>query len=201
MGAWKAPLLPGHGRMKRGLSLLCTVPGRGLSLLFMRTPPLHGDGETVLSWRMKVAFTQKEYARLLELVHLGLWVAGARPDDPATMPERYAAIAQKAFALAEPFGCADLVEMDVNGQFFPNEKLTTGPAREKIDQFMEDSFWSELVGRLAERDLRAELDATKLAKELSEDEEERLAAIEDSYWREFETKGVDHLRVLRGGKG
>ena len=150
---------------------------------------------------MKVSFTQKEYARLLELVHLGLWVAGARPDDPATMPERYGAIAQKAFSLAELFGCADLVEADVNGQFFPNENLTTGPAREKIDQFVEDAFWSGLVGRLAERDLRAELGSTKLGEDLTEEEEERLSAIEDNYWREFETKGVDRLLLLRGGKG
>jgi hypothetical protein len=150
---------------------------------------------------MKVSFTPKEYARLLELAHLGLWVAGARPDDPATMPERYAAISQKAFALAEPMGCADLVEMDINGQYFPNEKLTSGPAREKIDQFVEDAFWSELVARLSERDFRGELSATKLSDELNEEEEQRLAAIEDSYWREFETSGVEHLVVLRGGKG
>jgi hypothetical protein len=150
---------------------------------------------------MKVSFTPKEYARLLELAHLGLWVAGARPDDPATMPERYAAIAQKTFQLAEPLGCADLVEADVNGQFFPNEKLTQGPVRAKIDDFVEDAFWSELVARLAERDLRAELGATKLSDELTGDEEERLSAIEDNYWREFETKGVDHLVLLKGGKG
>jgi hypothetical protein len=150
---------------------------------------------------MKVSFTQKEYSRLLELAHLGLWVAGARPDDPATMPERYGAVTQKAFGLAEVFGCADLVEVDVNGQYFPTEKLTTGPVREKLDQFVEDAFWSELVGRLAERDLRAELGAAKLSDELTEEEEERLAAIEDNYWREFETKGVEHLVVLRGGKG
>jgi hypothetical protein len=150
---------------------------------------------------MKVSFTQKEYARLLELVHLGLWVAGARPDDPATMPDRYADIAQKAFGLAETFGCADLVEVDVNGQFFPTEKLTSGPAAEKIDRFVEDAFWSELVSRLGERDLRGELGATKLSEELTDEEEERLAAIEDTYWREFETRGVDNLIVLKGGKG
>ena len=150
---------------------------------------------------MKVSFTQKEYARLLELVHLGLWVAGARPDDPATMPERYHDIAQKTYGLAEAFGCAELVETDVNGQFFPNEKLTESPAAEKIDKFVEDAFWSELVTRLAERDLRAELGATKLSDERTEEEEERLGAIEDNYWREFETKGVDNLVVLRGGKG
>jgi hypothetical protein len=150
---------------------------------------------------MKVSFTQKEYARLLELAHLGLVVAGARPDDPATMPERYAEVAQKVFALAEPFGCADLVEVDVNGQYFPNEKLTDGAAGEKLDQFLEDTFWSELVGRLAERDLRAELGPTKLGGELTDEEAERLSAIEDRYWREFETSGVQHLVLLRGGKG
>jgi hypothetical protein len=150
---------------------------------------------------MKVSFTQKEYTRLLELVHLGLWVTGSRPEDPATMPERYADVAEKTFQLAELFGCADLVEADVNGQLFPAEKLTGGPVQEKLDQFVEDAFWGELVGRLAERDLRAELGATKLSDELTDEEEERLAALEDSYWREFEASGVDHLVVLRGGKG
>ena len=150
---------------------------------------------------MKVSFTTKEYARLLELVHLGLWVAGARPDDPATMPERYGPIAQKTFQLAETFGCADLVEVDVNGQYFPNEKLTQGTVREKIDEFAEDVFWGELVMRLAERDLRAELGPTKLGDELTEEEEQRLTAIEDTYWREFEGSGVQHLVLLRGGKG
>lgn len=150
---------------------------------------------------MKVSFTAKDYGRLLELVHLGLWVAGSRPDDPSTMPPRYGDLAQKVFALAEPFGCADLVEADVNGQYFPNEKLTDGTVTEKLEQFVDDAFWSELVSRLAERDLRHELGATKLSDELSEEEEQRLAEIEDTYWREFENNGVDHLVVLRGGQG
>ena len=150
---------------------------------------------------MKVSFTTKEYARLLELAHMGLWVAGARPDDPATMPDRYADVAQKVFGLAESQGCADLVEMDVNGQYFPTEKLTTGTVTEKIDRFVEDAFWGELVARLAERDLLAELGSTKLTREFTAEEEERLQELEDTYWREFESKGVDHLVVLRGGKG
>jgi hypothetical protein len=150
---------------------------------------------------MKVSFTPKEYARLLELVHLGLWVAGTRPDDPGTMPPRYSEIAQKTFSLAEPLGCADLVDHDVNGEFYPAEKLTAGPAQGKLEQFLEDTFWSELVGRLAERDLRAELGPTKLSEELTPEESTRLDAMEDRYWREFEQSGVDHLVLLRGGRG
>lgn len=151
---------------------------------------------------MKASFTPKEYARLLELVHLGLWVAGARPDDPATMPERYGDLAQKVFALAEPFGCADLVETDVNGEYFLNEKLTGGVAQEKLDAFVEDVFWGELAARLALRDLRAETGAEPDEEgALEPQHEEKLAEAEDAYWREFETSGVDHLVVLRGGRG
>jgi hypothetical protein len=151
---------------------------------------------------MKVSFTQKDYARLLELVHLGLWAAGSRPDDPATMPGRYEEIAQKVFGLAEVFGCADLVESDVNGQFFPGEKLTDGPAREKLDRFVEDTFWGELVARLAARDLRAEIGAEAFeAEELAPEHEEKLAELEDAYWREFEQAGVDHVVVIKGGRG
>jgi hypothetical protein len=119
------------------------------------------------------------------------------------MPERYADVSQKMFGLAEMFGCADLVEADVNGELFPNEKLTDGPVHEKLDAFVEDTFWGELVGRLAERDLRAEQgkDVTKLSEELSEEEQDRIEVLEDAYWREFEASGVDHLVVLKGGKG
>ena len=167
--------------------------GRGKLAQAGRAPSIAG---------MKVSFTTKEYTRLLELVHLGLAVAGARADDPATMPERYADVAQKVFGLAEVFGCADLVEADVNGELFPNEKLTEGPVGEKLGQFVDDTFWNELVARLATRDLRAEIGGEAVeAEELAPEHEEKLAEHEDAYWREFEKDGVDHLVVLRGGRG
>ncbi len=150
---------------------------------------------------MKVSFTSREYARLLELVHLGLSMAGSRPDEPATVPERYHEISQKVFVLAEPFGCADLVVTDGNGQLFPAETLMAGPVSETIDRFVESVFWSELVARLAERDFQNELGVTELSEKLSADEKERLGRVEDSYWREFEARGVDNLILLRGGKG
>ena len=159
-----------------------------------------GQGTPLLS-RMKVSFSAKEYARLLELAYLGLGVAGVGADDPESLPERYAGVTQKVFALAETFGCADLAEVDADGQFFPSAKLEEGPAREKLDKFVDDSFWAELASRLAERDLRAGFGATKLSDELSEEDVEKLGQLEDGYWREFETSGVDHVHVLRGGRG
>ncbi len=151
--------------------------------------------------RMKVTFTTKEYARILELAYLGLRVASSDSETPDILPERYADAAQKLFALATPFGCADLVEEVAEDEFQPSEKLESGPVLEKLARFTEDAFWRELVERLAERDLRAELGATKLTEELNEEEEKRLEEIEDSYWREFEAKGTDFLILLKGGRG
>jgi hypothetical protein len=151
--------------------------------------------------RMKVTFTTKEYARILELAYLGLRVASSDSETPDSLPERYADAAQKLFALATPFGCADLVEEVAEDEFQPSEKLESGPVLEKLARFTEDAFWRELVERLAERDLRSELGATKLTEELNEEEEKRLEEIEDSYWRKFEAKGTDFLVLLKGGRG
>ena len=104
--------------------------------------------------RMKVTFTTKEYARILELAYMGLRVASSDSDTPDSLPERYADAAQKLFALATPFGCADLVEEVAEDEFQPSEKLESGPVLEKLASFTEDAFWRELVERLAERDLR-----------------------------------------------
>ena len=154
-----------------------------------------------LFWRMKVTFTTKEYARILELTYMGLRVASSESETPDILPERYVDAAQKLFALATPLGCGDLVEEVAEDEFQPSVKLETGPVLAKLARFTEDAFWRELVERLAERDLRAEFGATKLADVLSEEEEKRLEEIEDNYWREFEAKGTDFLVLLKGGRG
>ena len=108
---------------------------------------------------MKVMFTAKEYARLLELVYLGSRVvAGTRPPEEENPHlARYQEIQQKLFDLATPFGCADYVTVASNGQLAPSEKLVEEERLRKIEgDSANDLFWHELVARLADRDLAAE---------------------------------------------
>lgn len=155
----------------------------------------------VLFRRMKATFTPKQYARILELAYMGLRVASTDSESPDIIPERYVDAAQKLFALATAFGCADLVENVGENEFQPSGKLERGPGLEKLARFTEDAFWRELVERLAERDLRAEFGAIKLTEDFNEQDERRLEEIEDKYWREFEAKGTDFLVLLKGGRG
>lgn len=154
---------------------------------------------------VKISFTNKEYARLLELAYLGHWIAASRKGEDAPAARRYHDIFQKLLELATSLGCADLVK-EREGLLGPSAKLEEDEhVREFIDEFENDTFWSELVTRLAEGDYAAEQARRALAEapgvEPPPTPDERLKQIEDAYWEEFEKHDLANVIVLRGGRG
>lgn len=153
---------------------------------------------------MKVSFTPKEYARLLELVHLGLHVVVGRQGDAAPAAPRYAELERKLYELASPLGCADLVTVASDGRLAPSEKLHDDERLQKVlSEYDNDTFWHELVTRLTDRDLAAEQAKQALAGAGGPpiDTEARLQQLEDSYWDEFEKHDLANVVLLRGGRG
>ena len=156
---------------------------------------------------MKVMFTSKEYARLLELVHFGLHVVKAYhgPDHPGK--QRYAEVEQKIFELALPLGCGDLVEAAPTGGLQASAKLANDERVEKtLFEFTNDAFWHELVARLADRDCSAQQAKLHLAQSTSGVEpppslEEQVQAHEDRYWAEFQKHDLRHVIVLPARQG
>ena len=153
---------------------------------------------------MKFTFTQKEYQRLLELTHLGMWVVTAYQGDDSAAAKRYFDLDQKLLDLATAVGAADLVEQRADGTLQPSAKLAEDErVREIQSDFTNDAFWHELVGRLAERDYSSEQAKRALSEapgvEPPPTIEERVKEIEDGYWTEFEKNDLANVIVLRGG--
>ncbi|HEY8932398.1 MAG TPA: hypothetical protein VIM44_03690 [Rariglobus sp.] len=149
-------------------------------------------------------FTPKEYTRLLELVHLGMRVVEGRQGEESPQVQRYAELEQKLYELATPLGCADLVDVAADGRLAPSEKLLTDERLDKIcGDFDNDTFWHELVTRLADRDLAAEQARQSVlgAGGPPIDADVRLRKLEDAYWEEFETNDLANVILLKGGKG
>ncbi|MGA3007343.1 MAG: hypothetical protein ABSE59_05570, partial [Opitutaceae bacterium] len=114
---------------------------------------------------MKISFTTKEYARLLELAYIGRWVVASRKGEDVASAQRYDDIFQKLLELATSLGCADLVEERKDGLLGPSAKLEENDhVREIVAEFENDTFWSELVTRLAEGDYAAEQAKRALAE-------------------------------------
>jgi hypothetical protein len=153
---------------------------------------------------MKVSFTTKEFARLLELVHLGMRTVMGRQGPEAPHFERYSEVEQKVLGLAEMFGCADLVDVGGDGKLVPSEKLEENERVRKIaGEADNDIFWHELVARLADRDLATEQAKASLSGQPGPpiDTDARLKQLEDGYWQEFETNDLGNILLLKGGRG
>lgn len=156
---------------------------------------------------MKATFTAKEYARLLELLHYALHVVHAfrGPDNPPTT--RYDALEQKLLTLATPMGCGDLVETLPDGRLRIAEKFIREDRIEKmLSEHTNDTFWHELVARLADRDCSSEQARRHLASSTPGVEpppsiEQQVEKIEDAYWAEFQKHDLNNVIVLRGGQG
>ncbi len=149
-------------------------------------------------------FTPKEFTRLIELVHLGMRVVEGRQGEESPHVQRYAELEAKLYELATPLGCADLVDIAADGRLGPSEKLLTDERVEKISgDYDNDTFWHELVTRLADRDLAAEQARQSVLGTggPSIDADVRLRKLEDAYWDEFETNDLANLVLLRGGRG
>ncbi|MDR1283666.1 MAG: hypothetical protein LBK99_23035 [Opitutaceae bacterium] len=153
---------------------------------------------------MKVTFTTREYTRLLELVWLGLQTTIPRDGQEASATTRFAGIEQKLLELATPFGCADLVTVGSDGRLTLSEKLYEDERLRKIlGDYDNDTFWHELVTRLADRDLSAEQArhhaSGKGGPPINADA--RLKQLEDGYWDEFEKNDLANVVLLKGAKG
>lgn len=153
---------------------------------------------------MKITFTQKEYQRLLELVHLGMWTVTAYQGEETAAAKRYFDFDQKLLQLATDAGCADLVEQRPDGTLQPSPKLAEDErVREIQGDFSNDVFWHELVTRLADRDYSTEQARRAMSEtpgvEPPPTPETRLKQIEDAYWSEFEKRDLNNVIVLKGG--
>lgn len=156
---------------------------------------------------MKVSFTAKEFARLLELAYFGQHVLAAYQGPECPAAKRYEEIFQKLLALATPLGCADLVTSGPGGAMDFGPKLMEDEKVEKIlSEHTNDAFWHELVARLADRDVSADQARRQLATATPGVEaplslEEQVRRREDEYWTEFEKNDLAHVWILRGGQG
>ena len=153
---------------------------------------------------MKFTFTQKEYQRLLELTHLGMWVVTGYQGEETDAAKRYFDFDQKLLELATQLGCGELVEERPDGTLQPSPKLAEDErVREIQGDFTNDAFWHELVARISDRDYSTEQAKRALADtpgvEPPPTPEERLNQLEEIYWTEFEKNDLANVIVLRGG--
>ena len=147
---------------------------------------------------MKVEISRRDYVALMTVLEIADWILHAyRTDDPPeTAPVR--ALEQKVLALAEQFGCGELVEYDAKEKrwWVTREFDETSDALQYLQEFESDNFWEQLSDRLVERDLVRQLGESACKRLDPEELEEREGPYRTLYAEEFLSHGVGRLEIL-----
>jgi hypothetical protein len=149
---------------------------------------------------MKINITKKQYKTLIKLLHLGTWMANAHRTDDRI--EEFDELEQYILSFCKDFGMDDSVEYaeDLKMFFLTGEFLDESGVEELIDEYDNDTFWDELIYRMAERDLIEKYGKNTVRKMEFKERINKEQPFLDAYGTEFEENGLSNLRLIKGSK-
>lgn len=146
---------------------------------------------------MKFEFTEKEYRTLVDVFTLSGMILDAYGRGEDSSRKGYFELEQKIYSYFEDVGSRDLIMRDPStGQYVRKWSSDRSETIVKIlDEYVDSSFWEELIIRMAERDMLAdlELQGKDQSKLTLEERETLLREYGDRYDREFRSNGLKSI--------
>tara|TARA_Y100000589_G_scaffold269897_1_gene262000 strand:+ start:131 stop:601 length:471 start_codon:yes stop_codon:yes gene_type:complete len=154
---------------------------------------------------MKVDLSKEEYRVLVEVFSLAGMVLDAygRGNVPEKKP--FYELEQKIYASCDDFGSGDMIRRDPHSNELArkwNEKTPERVVR-IYDQFVDDAFWEELILRMVDRDLQAEMTLSGVGEEALTEEkwQKRKNELELHYENAFRQFGLGGIRLTHDDEG
>jgi hypothetical protein len=146
---------------------------------------------------MKFEFTQKEYRTLVDILTLSGMILDAYGRGEDSSRKGCFELEQKIYSYFEDVGSRDLIMRDPStGQYVRKWSSDRSETIVQIlDEYVDASFWEELIVRMAERDMLAdlELQGKDQSKLTLEERETLLRKYGDRYDREFRSNGLKSI--------
>lgn len=148
---------------------------------------------------MHLRFTESELATLIEMVSLAANVASMnqKPGSEANVAV-FEEFENKLLERARHSGFSDIIEFDDEKQSYRvTAEFEAGAFyQECFEEFREESFWEELVIRLADRDLIRSIGLSAWEKMTEPERRARTQEREKHYWEEFTRNGIERLALI-----
>jgi hypothetical protein len=152
---------------------------------------------------MKLELNKKEYMLLLHVLEMSDWVLNAHTNKEDSEHRDYGELEQKIFSLAQDFGYGSLIEYSAEVErFMPTRRYEdTRSVMKKIQEFENDTFWDELIDRLAERDAIRDTGEKEFKKMKPIDRIMLVEGYREKYSEEFEKHDLERISVGWQSKG
>ena len=145
---------------------------------------------------MKIEFTPKQYEKLMQLVCLGNWVINSRL--VKTLQE-YDNVESYIYSFARDFGLDKYYREfrnDDGTKYSEVDMIEDRATMKYVDRYNEDTFWEELVDKLAHREIIKQYGRDKLAKMDAKEFLEKFLPIADKYEKIINAEGMEAIEVI-----
>lgn len=135
---------------------------------------------------------------LIKLLNLGTWMANAHRTDDRI--EEFEKFEQYILSFCKDFGVDGFVEYseDLKMFFLTNDFLEESGVEKLIDEYDNDTFWDQLIFRMAERDMIERYGEDAFGEMEFNERLEREGHFAEMYEEEFEENGLQNLRLIKG---
>ncbi|MBM3296195.1 MAG: hypothetical protein FJY83_01190 [Candidatus Aminicenantes bacterium] len=143
-----------------------------------------------------IRLNARQYEDLLKLVYLGNFVVNNfRSNRPVS---RFDDLESYLFALAKDYGLAQALDMDAEtGVVYPSQEFSQAEElNEYLDDFLDNSFWDEIVQRLTSRDLYRKHGQESVEAMSWEEIRDIEEPIRRKYASEIEKHGLENLEIV-----
>jgi phage pi2 protein 07 len=148
---------------------------------------------------MKIDIAKNEYRDLLDLLYIAHWVLASHKTEKDPRTAQYDEIIQKFYSYAKEAGFDSLIEYDPHGRsYHPASEFEDGSQAVKfLTEFVNHSFWDELIIRLAERDAVLQVGSSEQLRLLSHEDRHVLEdSLQERYADEFNRNGLRRIGII-----
>lgn len=144
---------------------------------------------------MKIELSQEEYQLLLEMVCTADYVYSVYFKERDQDREKYHTVQQKIMSYANLFKRGSLVKWDEKSkQFIPSDEFYEEVSSIRfIEEFEINTFWEQLIERLAMRDLFNHFGEDKVQQMDDKEFFQNRSQFREKYEEEFEKNGIQNI--------
>lgn len=147
---------------------------------------------------MNLELSIEQYEALMKLVFMGDWIVGFSDyDNPSPGDNRMSEVAQYIYSQAESVGLGHLVTYDQNTDtlMLTREFEESSGISDMMEYYEEETFWEELIHRLAHRDFHRHFGESAISSMAIEERIEKETPFVEKYSHEFNENGIENLKT------
>lgn len=147
---------------------------------------------------MQIDFTKKQFESLMKAVYLGNWMANAHRIDDFEV--NYEEIQDYIFSKAPEFGFNDYVDNEKvgDGKFYPTNYFSKyTDVHELHNEYDEETFWHEIIDRLANKDFVNRYGVSVITKMSFEERMKKMDGFVEKWEDEINENGLNRIDIVK----